>query len=174
MKAAFSLAYLIAGSSALESELEGKFMMWAIQFGKSYSTISEYANRLENWIEMHTKIESHNAKPDVTYKLGHNQFSDWTHEEYKALLTFNADRDINKDRMDTPLLDTSDLPDSINWIEKGAVGDVRDQANCGSCWAFSAVAAMEGRHFINSGDLLDLSEQQCVDCDPDSYGCAGG
>jgi len=51
---------------------------------------------------------------------------------------------------------------------------VQDQGNCGSCWAFSAVAQMEGQHFVQTGELLKLSEQQCVDCDTDSMGCKGG
>ena len=56
-------------------------------------------------------------------------------------------------------LETNDLPTEINWVEKGAVNPVQDQGQCGSCWAFSAVAQMEGQHFIQSGKLLKLSEQ---------------
>lgn len=51
---------------------------------------------------------------------------------------------------------------------------MQDQGQCGSCWAFSAIAQMEGQHYVTSGELLKLSEQQCVDCDEDSYGCSGG
>merc|ERR1711934_490445 len=58
--------------------------------------------------------------------------------------------------------------------EKGAVNEIQDQGNCGSCWAFSAIAAMEGQHFVKSGKLEKLSEQQCVDCDSSSFGCGGG
>ena len=76
--------------------------------------------------------------------------------------------------MKTVELDASYLPTEVNWVTAGAVGAVRDQGQCGSCWAFSAVASMEGHHQINSGELLDLAEQQCVDCDPDSMGCNGG
>ena len=66
------------------------------------------------------------------------------------------------------------LPDQLDWRDAGAVNDIQDQGSCGSCWAFSAIASMEGQHFVTSGDLLKLSEQQCVDCDTDSYGCDGG
>ena len=70
-------------------------------------------------------------------------------------------------------LNVSELPASIDWRQKGAVTPVQNQGNCGSCWAFSAVAAMESAHFIKSGSLIKLSEQQCLDC-ARKNGCAGG
>ena len=71
-------------------------------------------------------------------------------------------------------LDVSALPASVDWRTKGAVNAVKDQGQCGSCWAFSATAAVEGANAIKTGKLLDLSEQQLVDCDTQSQGCNGG
>merc|ERR1712083_840999 len=74
------------------------------------------------------------------------------------------------------VFDASSVPDSWDWREHNAVTPVKDQGNCGSCWTFSAIGAMEGAHAVKSGELLSFSEQQIVDCQRDSYdeGCDGG
>jgi len=84
-------------------------------------------------------------------------------------------------QQDSPLelaetLTTSDLPDSFDWREKGAVNPVKNQAQCGSCWAFATVANIEGAGFVENKKLLSLSEQELVDCDKATgdQGCQGG
>jgi C1A family cysteine protease len=69
----------------------------------------------------------------------------------------------------------NDIPDSLDWRTKGAVTEVKDQGQCGSCWAFSVVNQMESKRFIKTGELLEFSEQQLVDCDTKKdQGCNGG
>ena len=78
--------------------------------------------------------------------------------------------------------DDDKLPKYINWVEAGAVTPVKDQLRCGSCWAFSAIGAVESAHFIASGELLTFSEQQLIDCNnrnssgafEENNGCHGG
>lgn len=121
---------------------------------------------------------------DVTYTLGHNQFSDMTVEEYHEFNKLGAhspgvlmdiERTSNSDFVGAATERAlQDVPDEMNWVEKGAVPPVKNQGMCGSCWAFSAIGAIEGKHFLDTGDLVALSEQQLVDCDKLDLGCSGG
>lgn len=65
------------------------------------------------------------------------------------------------------------MPSSVDWREKGAVTAVKDQRNCGSCWAFGAVGAVESHYFLKTGNLTALSEQNVLDC-YEKGGCGGG
>ena len=141
-------------------------------FGKSYGTKEEYLFREQIFAQKDAEIKEINANPENTFTVGHNMFSTWTHDEYKPLLGFKAPQ--NLDTENVTILDDSNLADSVDWRTKGAVNPVKNQGQCGSCWAFSATAAIEGHKFIQDGTLLSLAEQEFVDCDTASYGCRGG
>ncbi|XP_039169657.1 zingipain-2-like [Eucalyptus grandis] len=66
-------------------------------------------------------------------------------------------------------------PESVDWVKQGAVNPIKNQGQCGSCWSFSVVAAVEAITQITTGVLPNLSEQQLIDCATDgNQGCQGG
>ena len=150
---------------------EYKFMNFITTYGRSYGTRAEYKFRLELFSKKLAEIEEFNSKPGQTSTVGINEFADWTPEELKVL---NGLRTELAGERNEVALDTSANADSVNWVDKGAVTPVKDQARCGSCWAFSTTGAMEGAHQIKTGDLVSLSEQQLVDCSWINLGCHGG
>ena len=97
--------------------------------------------------------------------------ADYTAEEMKKLNGYKAELKTEFNYAD---LDTSDLADEINWVTKGAVTPVKNQGQCGSCWAFSTTGAVEGAEYVATGTLQSYSEQQLVDCSKQNNGCNGG
>lgn len=71
---------------------------------------------------------------------------------------------------------TEPLPDSFDWREKGFITSPKNQKSCGSCYAFSIALSIEGQVFKRTGKLIELSEQQIVDCSTvlGNHGCGGG
>ncbi|KAI9200702.1 hypothetical protein LWI28_011868 [Acer negundo] len=79
---------------------------------------------------------------------------------------------LPKNLKTAPILPTEDLPETYDWREYDAVTEVKDQGECGCCWAFAAIATLETAHFMSKSNLVELSEQQLVDCSDDGEcGC---
>jgi len=111
-----------------------------------------------------------NRDGDGSFVTAHNIFSTMTEHEKEGW--FGKVPSYN--RVEATVLPTNSLADEVDWRQHNAVNDIQNQGGCGSCWAFSSTAAVEGAHAIKTGNLLKLSEQQLVDCDPVSQGCGGG
>jgi KDEL-tailed cysteine endopeptidase len=109
--------------------------------------------------------------------MGVNQFTDLTPEEFKAQMIRGLKAPVGSFGCGTFSNSASGAPASIDWRTKGAVTTVKDQGQCGSCWTFSSTGAMEGAWAIAKGQLIDLAEQELVDCAGLKYGsmgCSGG
>jgi C1A family cysteine protease len=121
------------------------------------------------------KIESHNADKTQTHTLGVTQFSDLTQDEFvKIYLNTRVNHKFTDEVHGRTAASTPQVGD-VDWVSNGKVSKVKNQGNCGSCWAFSANAAIESAYLI-AGQDLDLSEQQLVDCSRayGNQGCSGG
>ncbi|XP_008796470.2 oryzain alpha chain-like [Phoenix dactylifera] len=167
-----------------EEEVRGLYQAWKARRARSYNALDEDERRFEIFRDNLRYIDQHNAAADAgeySFRLGLTRFADLTNEEYRS--TYLGVRTAGSRRSRNSTVDSNryrfrsgdDLPDSIDWRDKGAVAEVKDQGSCGSCWAFSTVAAVEGINQIVTGDLISLSEQELVDCDTYyNQGCNGG
>ncbi|XP_077251180.1 senescence-specific cysteine protease SAG39-like [Tasmannia lanceolata] len=155
-----------------------RYEQWMEKYKRNYTDRHEWQLRFKIYqsnVELIDAINFINA----SYKLIDNQFADMTNEEFRATyLGFVLPHQQPKRRSNFMYKNknTTELPVSVDWREKGAVTSIKDQGNCGSCWAFSAVAAVEGITKLKTGKLLSLSEQELVNCDVQGQdqGCNGG
>ena len=147
------------------------FSSWKTEHGKTYESATLEAKAFATFMQHEDTIREHNAK-NLSYKLGHNEFSDLTWEEFfKPGL-------VAKKRATTNLMHvaTADevLATSVDWVTAGAVTPVKNQGQCGSCWSFSATGAIEGAYAVAGNTLTSFSEEDLVQCDTVDSGCNGG
>ena len=156
---------------------EEKFINWVSQFNMDVKDGSKFVHMLSNFADNDDMIDLHNANVDNTYQLGHNQFSHMNFDEFKQYVHLGLDTPT-KETVANNVLDANQnftaLPTSVDWSAKGAVTDVKNQGNCGSCWSFSATGALEGAYKIKYGTLISFSEQNLVSCDTIDSACNGG
>ncbi|VFQ70228.1 unnamed protein product [Cuscuta campestris] len=173
-----------------ELPVEEHFEKWMVFHGRSYADESEKEKRFNIFKKNKEYVESFNNAGNHTFTLGINAFSDMTDEEFADIyLRRNCSRTASEHRPrrpsgNKPLIEPhngpfhnvslSALPVAVDWVRLGAVTSVKNQGSCGCCWAFATVAAVEGLNKIHYGSLVDLSEQQLIDCEPYSEGCGGG
>ena len=164
---------------ANESDDWHQFTRFQERFNKKYENIVEFESRFQIFKENLHGIIQHNMDKTQNFTMTVNQFTDLTQTEFKEKYVGGLKSvEVGSYGCKSFSSGASGLPDSIDWRAKGAVTSVKDQGQCGSCWTFSATGAAEGAWAISKGQLIDLSEQELVDCatgiNYGSHGCSGG
>jgi xylem cysteine proteinase len=142
---------------------------------KKQYPIEEFFDRFSTFKANLELIETHN-NGSSGWKMGLNEFADMTAAEVKKYLGLRPRANSYIRSVNTDTTPIKSVPNDIDWQQRGAVTPVKNQAQCGSCWAFSTTGAMEGIVQIKTGQLFSLSEQQLVDCagSAGNQGCNGG
>ena len=157
-----------------EDKWEALFLDFVNEHQKSYDNLGTFQARFENFKANSLKIDAHNKDKEQSYTMGMNAFGDLTTEEFSVRFGVVVPK---KRTLRVVTEDLSDVKiESIDWMKKGKVTAVKDQGSCGSCWAFSAVGAIEAAYALQHDVLADMSEQQLVDCSHEggNAGCQGG
>jgi len=151
---------------------------WKQTHGVSYGTNSEEDYRFQVFIKNKDEVmRLINQYPNADFEM--NKFADLPQDEFASIYTGFRGAPTLQSQQNVVTLDTSNLQTEVNWVTKGAVNAVKNQGHCGSCWAFSTVAAVETANYLgkNMSSMPNYSEQQLVDCAGGSYfnnGCHGG
>lgn len=167
--------------SAEDSRDMFEFSLFQTRFRPVYENLAEWRHRFEIFRDNIAFVREHNAMRSRNFTLGINRFSDLTAQEY-------TDRHLSSSLLRvrgacsayTPNsnVDSGDLRSELDWRDFDLVGPVKDQGQCGSCWAFSATACAEGAWAKHADEYIALSEQEVVDCSSNfkyhNLGCNGG
>ena len=130
----------------------------------------EEIKRMNIWRANTDMIRKHNeefSRGQHTYTLKMNHFGDLTSEEFTSMMNgYRSRRAQGVPRSGAAYMvhSAAPLPSSVDWRQQGAVTPVKDQGQCGSCWAFSATGALESAWYLQTGSLVSLSEQDLMDC----------
>jgi C1A family cysteine protease len=157
-----------------------EFADWMKQYGKTYDSNGEEENRLQTYLE-NRAVAAKLSEENPLAEFGANAFSDLSEKEFAVYHNSANFYAMSNKTLVPQWPDYSDeevteaLASSIDWVSKGAVTPVKNQGQCGSCWAFSATGNIEGQWKLAGHPLTSVSEQQLVDCDHNGdEGCQGG
>jgi len=171
----FALAVAVFIASAVANTV--LFNDFKSTYNRKYDTPAQEQHARDCFASNLVKIDKLNAVKGNTALHGINVFTDLCEQDFKAYhsLKFAPKATYNYIPLYPEHVVRAVVNDSIDWRAKGAVTRVKDQGQCGSCWAFSAIGNMEGQNQIAHGQLLAFSEQEIVSCATNgNFGCNGG
>ena len=170
------LVVLLFALAACEAELDTivfqQFQKFIKKYHKKYESVNEYLARYEVFKKNLVATFTEESK---SYKTGITKFSDLTRQEFaKTYLNLNYDAMAMANFEPAYAKQANAAPTTLDWRTQNRVAAVKDQGSCGSCWAFSTVANLEGLYAAKKGTIKTFSEQMLVDCDTSDSGCNGG
>jgi len=167
-----SIYFSTTSDEGIPQHVVDTFTAWKSVHGKAYASVSEHNFRLSAFHENWKNVQEHNAM-NLGSTLGMNKFADLTKAEFKKqYLGFKPA--ANRVRPPKKVRPYKTTVQSKDWRLSGAVTAVKDQGQCGSCWAFSATEAIETGYFFGTGLQKELAPQQITSCDSSDLGCNGG
>lgn len=128
-------------------------------------------------VESLDEVRDRLARENSSWQAGITSVSEIPWDVFEERLELRLPDDLASRptrRPDLPREAGDVLPSRWDWRERGGVTPVKDQGQCGSCWAFASIGALEGCAVIHDLEVYDLSEQQMISCNPQGYGCDGG
>jgi cathepsin F/cysteine peptidase B len=178
-----SILFLCLVLAAAARYLPGDSVEWSdfkTTYNKHYNAAEEKM-RYRCFIHNLNQIDAL-TKSDTTAVYGVTKFADMCPEEFQTYYhNLNVTASLATKKYNyRPLVDAkiaqAAAADSADWRQKGAVTHVKNQGQCGSCWSFSATGNMEGQHFLKTGSLVTISEEELVQCSSaaGNQGCKGG
>lgn len=170
-----------------ENNVKKVFAAFTNKFQRSYKNQGEYQDRLSNFMKNYQIVTDHNNN-NSDFQLEMNKFSDLSDREFQSMLGLDAaaaaeaQNDPEAEQFVQTNVDQSSYPASLDWRDKGVIAFMKNQASCGSCYAFNTLESIQALYHLKKGgvsnpaDILNLSEQQIVDCSTSfgNQGCNGG
>ena len=162
---------LVVSDMNVDTLLFQQFQKFVNKYHKRYKSVNEFLARFEVF-KRNTMAA---FESNESYQTGITKFSDLTFQEFSKIY-LNLDYDAMAIANFSPVTvkGTNAAPAAFDWRDKGYVSPVKDQAACGSCWAFAAVANLEGLYYGKKKKMVTMSEQMLVDCDTYDSACNGG
>ncbi|XP_071098848.1 cathepsin L-like [Haliotis cracherodii] len=176
----FRVTVVVALLALASCSLEREWEMFKVRHSKQYKDNQEEAYRKGVFMKAVEYIQQHNLEADRgvhSFRVGINEYADMPNEEFVRVMNgYKMQEQRPKAPTYMPPSNVGDLPATVDWRTKGYVTEVKNQGQCGSCWAFSSTGSLEGQHFKKYNKLVSLSEQNLVDCSTKqgNMGCGGG
>jgi len=164
-----------------EKQTQAQFIQWMRKHNKQYRSADETALRYNNFKATLERVNLKNKQSEGAV-FGPTKFADMTPGEFENVILMKNKIPVNKTESRSankvlPKKNIESLPKTFDWRDRGAVTAVKDQEQCGSCWAFSVTENIESQWILAghaTNTTLALAPQQLVDCDWTDLGCDGG